>query len=234
MTVEFNWDIPDDLTIGEPVPRLSFAATAQVPSSVTDAARTLLGATSVQSQSDASVDVATSGGNTSVPVTLTSPETDIPASGPMTDTAVGTATFPLAALSRPGNAQVTVGTFVMHMTPRDAGGGLTYLGTITSTCTLDSGQDNLVTSVLINAAQPAAEPAVHSATMTPRPTPTKPKPPSLSPSPTRSVAITAAPTVTTHAPVAGPGGADIVIVGASALTVAGACGGLWWLLVRHR
>lgn len=232
MTAVIDWRIPGTITAGSPVPPLPLTATAQVPSLVAVAARTVLGATSLDAWADVSVKVSATGGNSPVSVRLTSPRTSIPASGPMTDVGTGTFAFPSSSLSRPGNAKVTVGTVVMHLTPRNADGGLTHVGTVTSKCTLDPGQNNLVTSVLVNPARPAAKPEARPATVTPHPTSTKPKLKRPSPPPVRSAPVTPAPTIATHAPVPGPGGGDFVITGASGLAAAGVGGGLWWLLMR--
>ncbi|MFC4609872.1 DUF6801 domain-containing protein [Streptomyces maoxianensis] len=86
-------------------------------------------------------------GSLPLAVPMKIPRTTIPASGSFDVTAEGTA--PSLTFSRPGNAKVTVGDLTLHLTPKDANGNTTAVGTINAPCALDSGQNTVLQSLVI-------------------------------------------------------------------------------------
>jgi len=235
-----SWDFPDAVTVGKPTLPAPFTVTAQVPSSYVEAAHRFLGIASASGSGEGSVMVIAPQGDIPLSIPASVPSTSVPATGPIT--LVITSTFPSLTPTQPGVAKVRLGTITIHITPRDADGNVTFLGTVNSTCTPDPGQNNLMASVLINPAPRIAEPAPHPTPVKSSRTPYRSTlPPSAStlppsPSPTH---YAPAPTHTLPAPLPdpGPSGKDIAIISGSALAVAAGAAGLRLLLrwrTRHR
>lgn len=217
ITARISTDIPTSLAVGESSPRFAINAAATVDGNFTFGLRQILGVRIIEGSLDADTDVTAPLGRISVPVhlTITRTRTSIPASGSFDIPATGTA--PSLTFSKPGSAKITAGGFTLHLVPEDANGNLTAPGRIDVPCTLNSGQDDVVSSFEITArrttAAPAtsptpgspstgrptapattATPATHSTTSSPSPS-TSPSPTSTS-TPVGSGSATAMPTTT--------------------------------------
>jgi uncharacterized protein DUF6801 len=164
MTVRLSWDIPKSVPVGQKTPNVPFKAVATMGAVVTDGLDAISAAT-VEGTADASGVVAAPEGNTTVGIPLTVPKTNVPPSGPISVVASGTASA--LVFHRPGRATITVGSeFTVRLTPRTADGGPTLIDQVDASCTLDPGQNRVLTSFEITA--PRAEPA---------PAPDRPVPP---------------------------------------------------------
>lgn len=225
-----SWDFPDSVTVGKPVPPVPFSVTVQVPAAYAGAAYRFLGVHSASGYGDANVMVTSPQGDLSVPVWASVPSTPVPASGP--GTVVITSKFPSLTPTRPGVAKISVGTITMHITPRNAAGNLMFLGTVTATCTPQTGQSVFVTSILITPAPPIAKPATHPAIVRPSPTKAGLRSPAPSPSSASPVSVTPAPAhkVAASSSGQGPGGKNVAIIGGLTLTLAGGAAAMRWLL----
>jgi hypothetical protein len=155
MTVRLTWNAPKSVAVGRKTPIVPFNAVATMGAAVTQGLD-LISAATVEGRADATGVVAVPEGNTKVGVPLTVPRTDVPASGPITVVASGTT--PELVFHRPGHATVTVGReFAVHLIPKTADGGSTMVGQVDASCTLDPGQDTVLTSFEITA--PRGSPA---------------------------------------------------------------------------
>lgn len=181
MTVRLNWHAPSSIAVGQPTPAFSVDAAATVGPTVTWALG-LVGATTVEGNVNAPGVVRAPEGDIDVALPLTVTRSGVPASGPMTVRATGTA--PQRVFRQPGSASITAGnTMTMHLVPKDAGGNPTPAGEVNLTCTLDPGQDTVVFSFVITPApatsRTAAPPAPETSGRAPSPTeggvPTRPK-----------------------------------------------------------
>jgi hypothetical protein len=105
----------------------------------------LVGAASIEGTASAGVTLVN--GPLTLPLTLplTVAKTAVPASGTFSPHATGT--VPPAQLPNPGHTTLTVGDFSTRLTPKKADGGFTGLGSFTSDCTLDPGQDPVLLDV---------------------------------------------------------------------------------------
>jgi hypothetical protein len=232
---EIDWDFPGAVTVGRPTPPVPITATIEVPSGDIEAAHQFLGVASASGNGTGSATVVAPQGNIPVSLSASVPSTNVPASGSVT--VVIPATFPSITPTRPGVAKVTMGAITMHITPRDSSGGVTFPGTVTSTCTLAPGQSDVVASIRIDPAPQVTVPTVHPTTAAPTPTHhPRPTPPPHPPSPTHTARPTPTPTRTFAAPVAdsGPSGGTIAAIGGSAAVVGGGVIALLRWLVRPR
>lgn len=251
MTTTLVWNASDRHAVGQATPPLPVNASGTIGPFVTEALR-LAGATTVEGAADATAVVGAPEGDIGVTTPLTVPSTAVPASGPMTFTAHGTA--PSVVFNRPGDARITVGGLALHMTPRNANGDLTVLGVVQASCELDPGQNGVLASFRI---LPAAGSTTPPTGVPPQPTPAGPVAPGspTDPSPsagsdpgtsgTTSAAATAASSddPVTRSSTASAG--DIVETDGSSLLglllvavgvpTAGAvaCGCVWWLRRRR-
>lgn len=219
------------VTVGVPTPRLTITVTV----SVVAAARTLasiIGATSVEGTADVTGDVDAPQGDIGVPMTFTLPRTAIPGgSGPVTATATGT--LPSLVLDKVGTATVVIKTMELHVTPLTASGGETWVGQINSTCTLDSGQSDVLLSGEVVSPGTSSTPTAISKSPHPAPTSSTTRPdPTPRPSPTRPDPTPAAST-TSPDPKPSAGDTDWLLL-AGGVVFAAAGGGGWWWLRRRR
>lgn len=157
ITARISTDIPTSLAVGESSPRFAINAAATVDGNFTFGLRQILGVRIIEGSLDADTDVTAPLGRISVPVHLTITRTSIPASGSFDIPATGTA--PSLTFSKPGSAKITAGGFTLHLVPEDANGNLTAPGRIDVPCTLNSGQDDVVSSFEITARRTTAAPA---------------------------------------------------------------------------
>ena len=157
ITATISMDVPPSLAVGASSPPFAITATAAVNGTFAFGLRYILGVRTIEGSLDAETSVNAPQGETGVPVHLTITPTGIPASGSFAIPATGTA--PTLTFSEPGSADVTAGDFTLHLVPLDANGNITNPGRINVPCTLNSGQDNVVTSFDITGTRTTTGPA---------------------------------------------------------------------------
>lgn len=146
VTMELDSDIPNAIKVGRASPKSALDGVATVGASFTQLAA-MAGAKTLEGSLDGNATVTAPQGSIPLTVPMTIPRTTIPASGSFDVTAKGTA--PSLTFSRPGNAKVTVGNLTLHLTPKDAHGNTTAVGTINAPCALDPGQNTVLQSLVI-------------------------------------------------------------------------------------
>ncbi|MER5518519.1 DUF6801 domain-containing protein [Streptomyces sp. NPDC002763] len=146
MTASVVWDDSDTHVVGRPTPRLPVSASATVGALIPQTLR-VAGATSLAGTAKVTAVVAAPQGNVPVTVPMDVPVTQIPSSGSMTVPANGTA--PSLTFTKAGTADIVVGAIDMSITPRQADGSTTMLGTVNASCSADSGQDKVLSSFRI-------------------------------------------------------------------------------------
>ncbi|WP_405889644.1 DUF6801 domain-containing protein [Streptomyces sp. NBC_00133] len=146
VTMELESDIPNSMKVGKASPKSALDGVATVGASFTQLAA-LASAKTLEGSLDGNATVTAPQGSIPLTVPMTIPRTPIPPSGSFDVTARGTA--PSLTFSRPGNAKVTVGDLTLHLTPKDANGRTTAVGTINAPCALDSGQNTVLQSLVI-------------------------------------------------------------------------------------
>ncbi|SEF12101.1 hypothetical protein SAMN05428954_6535 [Streptomyces sp. 2112.3] len=149
VTMRVSTDLPGSLEAGDSSPRAAVNGVATVDASFTGLAP-LVGARTLEGSVDGTADVSAPHDDRRLSVPMTIPRTSIPASGAFDMSAKGTA--PAVAFTRPGNAKVTVGDLGLHLTPRDAHGNLTPVGTMNAACTVDPGQNTVLHSLVVTKA----------------------------------------------------------------------------------
>ncbi|MFC0438642.1 DUF6801 domain-containing protein [Kutzneria buriramensis] len=174
-----------------------FTATATVPPTATQGLA-LVGAATIAGTAQAGVTLNEAGTPLDITIPgLTIPSTPVPASGSFDTVASGP--VPTATITRAGATTVTVGGFSTTLTPKKADGSPTGLGTFTSDCTLNPGQDAQLISFTVGGGGSTT-------TTTPPPTTTTTTPPTttttLPPTTTTDLptTTTAQPTTTTDLP----------------------------------
>ncbi|PWK79508.1 hypothetical protein C8D88_12435 [Lentzea atacamensis] len=131
-------DLPDSATAGVP----TAPSNTTVKSTVSEDATTTLfwlGAKSVDGTMTSQVPVTNEGATQTLTSVSTIPNTPVPTSGTFDVTATGT--FPAMTLVNAGTATITLGSAELKLTPRQANGDPTWLGTITVPCTVKAGQN---------------------------------------------------------------------------------------------
>jgi hypothetical protein len=254
MTVQLTWNAPASVMVGQTTATATATVTATVGPTVTWALG-LVGAATVEGSVDAPGVVDAPEGNISAAVRLTVPRTDVPVSGPMTIQAAGTA--PGLVFRQPGHATINVGSgLALRLTPADADGNPTAAGEVTLSCTLDPGQNTVMSSLEITSAA-AAVPTAGTVTApaggltgTVAPGPSgSPSSQASSTTPSPEVSGTGHPTVTdptaTRSNVDGPESTSSTfrpvdrttaawwLAGAGILAAA-VIGCVWWLMRRRR
>ncbi|MDT0459580.1 hypothetical protein RM550_28350 [Streptomyces sp. DSM 41527] len=149
VTMRVGTDLPGSLEAGRSSPRAAVNGVATVDASFTGLAP-LVGATTLEGSVDGTADVSAPQVDRRLSVPMLIPRTPIPASGAFDMSAKGTA--PAVTFTRPGNAKVTVGDLGLHLTPRDAHGNLTQVGTMNAACTVDPGQNTVLHSLVVTKA----------------------------------------------------------------------------------
>ncbi|MEV4150271.1 DUF6801 domain-containing protein [Amycolatopsis sp. NPDC049691] len=104
----------------------------------------LVGAASIEGTASAGVTLANGPLTLPLALPLTVAKTAVPASGPFTTNASGS--VPPVQLPNAGRTTLTIGGFSARLTPKKADGSFTGLGSFTSDCTLDPGQDPVLLS----------------------------------------------------------------------------------------
>ncbi|MFT7839256.1 hypothetical protein Q5530_24190 [Saccharothrix sp. BKS2] len=194
MTATITWNASDSHVVGEATPPVPVTASATIAPFVTQAL-TFAGATTVEGSAAADAVVTAPEGDIGVTTPLTVPVTPVPASGPMTFTAHGTARS--LVFRQPGNARITLGGLALRMVPRNADGDLTAMGEVHAPCRLDAGQDGVLASFRV---LPAEGSATRPTTAPPRPT--------AAPGPTAPGGAPTAPGGSAPARVTGPDAPD--------------------------
>ncbi|MBC2906962.1 DUF6801 domain-containing protein [Streptomyces cupreus] len=146
VTMRISTDIPSSLEAGDSSPRAAVNGVATVDASFT-ALAPLVGARTLEGSVDGTATVSAPQGDSRLSVPMTIPRTPIPAFGAFDMSAKGTA--PAVTFTRPGNAKVTVGDLGLHLTPRDANGNMTQVGTMNAACTVDPGQNQVLQSLVV-------------------------------------------------------------------------------------
>lgn len=160
MTARLTWNAPNSVLVGQTTPVLPINATATMGAIVTQGLD-LVGAATVEGRVDATGVVVAPEGHIGVTVPLTVPRTDVPAAGPITVGATGMT--PVFMFRQPGHATITVGSgLAVHLTPRGAIGGPTAIGQIDASCTLNPGQNNVLSSFEITAPRTTSVPTTAS------------------------------------------------------------------------
>ncbi|KPI28865.1 hypothetical protein OK074_6847 [Actinobacteria bacterium OK074] len=152
MTGSVVWTASDTHVVGRPTPRLPVTASARVGSLIPQTLRAI-GATTISGTADVSAVVTAPQGDIEVTVPLTVPETDLPSSGDLTVRASGV--IPSFVFTKAGRAKIHVGGIALHITPREADGDETFLGKVDTSCTVNSGQNTVLSSFRI---LPATQP----------------------------------------------------------------------------
>jgi hypothetical protein len=130
-------DLPDSASVGVP----TAASNTTVKSTVSEDATTTLGwlgAKSVDGTMTSNVPVTNEGATQTLTSVSTIPNTPVPAS---TFDVTATGTFPAMTLANAGTATISLGSATLKLTPRQADGSPTWLGTITVPCTVKPGQN---------------------------------------------------------------------------------------------
>jgi hypothetical protein len=186
LPVTISADLPDQATAGVATDPFPLSAAVAV-NATADEGLTLVGATTVSGTASADSTLTDGATSIDVMVPLTVPSTPVPASGAFTATATGEA--PSVTLPNVGTATITVGNFSTTLTPLNAEGQPTSLGTFTSDCTQDAGQNNVLASFPVVSGAP---PTTTTTTTTAPPTTTTTTVP-----PTTTTTTTVPPTTTT-------------------------------------
>ncbi|WP_063797840.1 DUF6801 domain-containing protein [Saccharothrix sp. NRRL B-16348] len=126
-------------SVGGELTTTDFSATVTVPPTATQGL-TLVGAATVEGSAEAGVTLDNAGSKLDIKIPgLTVPKTPVPAEGAFDVVASGP--VPTAVIPKAGTTTVTVGDYSTTLTPKKADGTDTGLGTFTSHCVLDPGQD---------------------------------------------------------------------------------------------
>ncbi|WP_410663885.1 DUF6801 domain-containing protein [Amycolatopsis sp. lyj-84] len=105
----------------------------------------LVGAATIEGTAAAGVTLVNGDANPfPVRIPLNVAKTGLPPSG--TFSTVATGSVPTVTLAKPGKTTLTVGDFTTRLTPKKADGSFTGIGSFTSDCTLDPGQDPVLLS----------------------------------------------------------------------------------------
>ncbi|MCR6485814.1 hypothetical protein M8542_23595 [Amycolatopsis sp. OK19-0408] len=110
----------------------------------------LVGAASIEGTASAGVTLANGPLTLPLNLPLTVAKTPVPQAGPFTTNASGS--VPPVQLPNAGRTTLTIGDFSARLTPKKADGSFTGLGSFTSDCTLDPGQDPVLLSFDVGAA----------------------------------------------------------------------------------
>ena len=214
MSVKISSDIPDTITVGQPTGQFNISAIATVGANATSGLN-LVGAKTIEGSALANAGVASPGLNLALKVPTNIAKTNIPASGAFDVTATGVT--PSLTFTSPGTVTITVSDLLLTLTPKDANGAATGLGTFDSACTLVAGQNNVLATRQITGGTTTTPPTTAPPTTAP-PTTTPPTtaPPTTAP-PTTAPPTTAPPTTT---PPGGPVKLTYGITGSSNIKAA--------------
>lgn len=136
--VTINASVPASVPANTATTPFPIAATVTVPSNAT-AGLNLVGAKTVHGTATSDATVVDGSTNVAANASLTIPSTNVPSSG--TFNVIASGNSPSVTLTQTGTASITVGNVSTTLTPENANGQPTSLGTFTSNCTLNSGQN---------------------------------------------------------------------------------------------
>ncbi|MEU5884819.1 fibronectin type III domain-containing protein [Spirillospora sp. NPDC047279] len=148
ITADITSDIPKSVQVGEAVPRFVVNATTTIGADTTEGLYTMNAAT-IEGSAVAQARVYTPdfpngvGANTTVALE----KTNVPESGPFSVKATGQT--PSLTFDTAGWGQINVGNITLTVTPKDAAGNPTALGTLNVTCYQKPNQDNVLAQVEI-------------------------------------------------------------------------------------
>ncbi|GLY34490.1 hypothetical protein Amsp01_005140 [Amycolatopsis sp. NBRC 101858] len=111
----------------------------------------LVGAASIEGTASAGVTLANGSLTLPLALPLTVAKTAVPPSGAFTTRATGS--VPPVQLPNAGKTTLTIGDFSTRLTPKKTDGSFTGLGSFTSDCTLDPGQDPVLLSFDLGASR---------------------------------------------------------------------------------
>jgi chitodextrinase len=158
LTVKITTSLPDTISVGKSTGAVTVQTVSTVSAGTTPALYQI-GSATLEGSADAAVKLNLPDGS-SLPITApnTLTKTNVPQSGPFDINATGSIT-PLT-FSQPGKVTASVGDLRLNVTPRDAQGNLTGLGSFEADCTQDPGQNPVVATVNVTAAdtQPPTAP----------------------------------------------------------------------------
>lgn len=142
VSVEISTDLPATVETGAYTPQISIKAISNAGQTATEGLR-LVGASTLEGSALATSTVSAPQGNLAVQLKTDIPKQDIPAVG--NDLVVeATGAAPALRFDEPGTATLTVNELALELTPKRPDGTPTELGTFTSACTQDPGQENLL------------------------------------------------------------------------------------------
>jgi Family of unknown function (DUF6801)/Bacterial Ig-like domain (group 3)/Domain of unknown function DUF11 len=160
VSVAYGENLPDSVSQGVLADPVDTTADITVPAIATEGL-TLIGAATVAGSAVADESVTNGAVMFGGPVPYTVPSTPVPASGAFTMHATGT--FPAVTYPNAGTAELTVGNLSLKITPLDSKGQPTGVGSFTSPCTPQPGQ-NMVLGTFPVLAKTATTTAVASST----------------------------------------------------------------------
>lgn len=144
--------VPITITANLPgTTRVNTAFTIVVSGSVTipanaTAGLNLVGAKTVSGTGQLQLRIVDGSTTINATVPLTSPSTSVPSSGSFTVNVSGSTSV---TLTQVGTATVNAGNLSVTLTPKNASGGTTSLGTFTSSCTPNSGQNIVLGTITV-------------------------------------------------------------------------------------
>jgi hypothetical protein len=143
-TTVTSTDVPDSAAVGVPTAASTNTVTSTVPLDAADTLRNLLAAKTVEGTITSKVTVTNGAAKQTLTSVAVIPSTPVPSSGTFQVTAAGT--LPAITLANAGTATISLGDSETKLTPRDAAGDVTWIGTITSTCKVKAGQSTALHS----------------------------------------------------------------------------------------
>jgi hypothetical protein len=136
--VVVNSDMPASIAVGQPTGAFNIQAISTVPEAAAQGLN-LVGATTIEGTAVSGDEVLAPEGTVAVNVPVTIPQQPVP-NPPAAFDITATGQTPSLTFSQPGTATINVKTLNLTLTPRNAQGQPTSLGTFDSACTLDTGQ----------------------------------------------------------------------------------------------
>jgi len=146
IAVDMAAEIPDTLPVNTPSDRFAITATTVIPASTTEGLYSLKAAT-IEGGAIADATVNAPEGPVVATARPTIAKTNVPESGPFT--VVATGSTPSLGFQQEGWATVNVGNIRLVVTPKDAAGNATALGTLQVQCYQKPGQVNALAQFYI-------------------------------------------------------------------------------------
>lgn len=148
LKVAIEADAPKEAKVGSPTDPFDIKAVATVAKGATEGLN-LVGAKTVEGKAfaDTRVEAPQFPEPLDVAIPTTIEKTEVPAEGELQTNATGMA--PGVKFTKAGKAKITLGGLKLRLTPQDANGQETQLGTFDAPCKLDEGQNTTLTEVEI-------------------------------------------------------------------------------------